>query len=111
MNKIYIVLMPEGFIAQEYEDKIKEIISNELDSDEDQFSKYKNSIMSMLKNFAKGPGVIYDDDNEYDLPISASDIIIPLCEELECIISSYETYGDQFIINLREFDDKITELL
>jgi hypothetical protein len=111
MNKIYLVLLPEKFQAKEYEEDLKEIFLKETELYEEEFHEYKNNIIRMINNFSKSPGIIYDNDNEYDLPFSVSDIIIPFCKEAEFFISSYETDGDQIIINLREYSDKIEELL
>ena len=108
----HIVLVPQKFSAEEYEDQIKEIILNRTRSDTGDmgYMTYRKEILGLINKFAKN-GIRFESETDYEAPWNINEIIIELFEELDCIITKIDIDGDGFILNLREYSEKIEELL
>jgi hypothetical protein len=113
MTKGYIVLLPQDFSAEDFEDEIKEIVIETYDeTDEIEFDEHKKELFNAINNFSDG-GVCYaNDERDEDLPWKVMGIILDLCAKMEWVITPLNlTDGEDFIVNLREYEDRIEELL
>lgn len=112
MTDSYIVLLPEHFSAEEHEDEIRNIILDLYsDTDEIEFEFHKRELMKLINDFASD-GVFYaDQDNNDDLPWHLLKVLYELCSDLECLITTIRADGDGFIVNLREWEEKLNDLL
>ena len=113
MTKGFIVLMPQDFRAEDYEEQIRKIIEN-IYEDLDFFDVHQNKIFTIINKFSTGG--IYtasnSDEDLDDIPYKMMEVILDLCTEIGCVVTTLDLMdGEDFILNLRENEDKLSELL